>query len=291
LKRARQAVGDKPRDYRDALWLARFCDAAGEHSDAEKLLLKCLDEAGNAPETWLAWMAHLKQTRQRERGVKDLERLKKELPSALQPLTIARCYEALLMPELADKAYQNALRATPDDLEAWEHAADFYRRADRDDEAVRCYEHLLDPASAASAVYTSPARRQLAVLLAGRDAKRALALLDETLADARVRWFIQNDLKKFEASLRRQPPTADERLMLAKLLESAGKRSEARPILADLTDEQPSAAHVLVRYAGLLIRMGELDDAERVVTRLEKLEPGSQRTREVRAELGRAKSS
>src|SRR5262249_14328597 len=136
LKRARQAVGDQPRDYRDALWLARFCDAAGEHADADKLLLKCLDEAGNAPESWLAWIAHLQQTRQRERGVKDLERLKKGLPSALQPLTIARCYEAMQMPEFADKAYRDALRATPDDLEAWEHASDFYRRADRDDEAI-----------------------------------------------------------------------------------------------------------------------------------------------------------
>ena len=168
LKQASQA-GAQPRDYRDVLWLARIADAAGEHAEAEKLLRKCLDDAGYAPDTWIAWMEHLQQTKQSERGISDLERLKKELPPARQPLTIARCYEALHLADQAAKAYEAALRQAPDDFIALAFAGDFYRRAGRTDDARRCYERLLDPAIGAPAEYAVPARRYLAELLRAKE--------------------------------------------------------------------------------------------------------------------------
>ena len=45
-----------------------------------------LEQAGHTPDTWIAWMEYLQQTNQREQGVKDLERLKKELPANRQAL-------------------------------------------------------------------------------------------------------------------------------------------------------------------------------------------------------------
>jgi hypothetical protein len=56
-------------------------------------------------------------------------------------------------------------------------------------------------------------------------------------------------------------------------------------------DEYPATLQYLVRYAQILIRMNELDEAERQVVRLEALEPGSDRARDVRTALARAKKS
>lgn len=152
------------RDYRDALWLARVYQIAGEDASAEKLLREALDQASHSPDTWIAWMQHLQHTKQHDRGVKDLDRLKKDLPAGRQPLTLARCYEALQMSDEAAKAYEGALQAAPDDFIALAYAADFARRSARANDARVLYERLLDPALAAPAEYTEPARRHLASL-------------------------------------------------------------------------------------------------------------------------------
>jgi hypothetical protein len=310
VKRAEIAVTLPTRDYRDALWLARIYQAAGENAKAEALLRESLDQAGHTPDTWIAWMEYLQQPNRRDQGVQELERLKKDLPTSRQPLTIARCYEALQMPDQAAKAYQDALRIAPDDFILLAYAADFYRRADQDAEAQKLYQRLLDPTVAAPADYTVSARRHLAILLASPDSatgrQQALALLDEnkasrgdTLAEQRIRLFIQSmtpsarrdTLQKFQDSLRQQPPTPGERLLLARMLETANKLGEARSQLSDLADEYPTVSQYLVRYARMLIRMNELDEADRQVARLERLQQGSSRAREVRAALTRAKQN
>ena len=298
LKRAEQAVGLPPRDYRDALWLARLYQAAGENAKAEVMFRVGLDQAGHTPDTWIAWLGYLQQTNQRPLALTELERMKKELPTARQPLTMARCYEALQMPAQAAKAYQDALRSVPDDFILLAYAADFARRADQAEEAQKLYERLLDPELAAPAETTVTARRHLAVLLAQRDTPKALALVvGNTIAEERIRLYIQSAtpsaredaIKKFEESVRVQWATPDERLLLATMLESAGRLVPARTQFAELADDYPFVSQYLIRYARILIRMNELDDAGRVVARLETLEPGSDRVRELRTALARGK--
>jgi tetratricopeptide (TPR) repeat protein len=298
LKRAEQA-GLTLRDYRDTLWLARLCDAAGAHAKAEDLLRKSLDTAGHTPDTWIAWMEHLWLTRQRERGIKDLDRMKQELPARRQALTLARCYEALQMPSEAAKTYHIALDQAPYDFPALAYAADFARRAERADDARRWYTRLIDPDLTAPDDYTAPGRRQLAVLLASSDQVKALALLGNEMADQRVRWYIESltpaardyALKQFNESLLEHPASADERTLLAQMLESANQRAAAKTLLSELADEHPNAAHFTARLARLLLRMGDLKEAERRIRQLESLEPGTQRARELRAELTRVKKT
>jgi tetratricopeptide (TPR) repeat protein len=283
--------------------LARICLAAGETARAETLLRDSLDKAGHTPETWIAWMDYLAHTNQRDVAMRDIERMKKELAVPRQSLTLARCYEALHMQEQADRAYQDALRLRPDDFIALTYAADFYRQADRVDQAIQCYQRLLDPAKSAPAESVLAARRHLAVFLAQRgQASRALALLDnnkqsqgDTIADGRVRLFIQSQtesaresaIAKFQDSLGLQLPAPDERVLLAQMLEAAGYLGQARTQLAEAVNEQPTPT-ILVRYARLLIRLGERPEAERTVNRLETLEPSSARVRDLRKSLTRA---
>jgi tetratricopeptide (TPR) repeat protein len=152
------------RDYRDALSLARFYQLAGDPASADKLLRQAVERAPHIPETWIAWTEHLQRTSRHNRGVQELERMKLELPAKRQPLTLARCYEALKMTEEAAKAYQDAQRDAPDDFVALALAADFARRTGRHDEARRLYERLVDSELAAPAEYTEVARRQLSSL-------------------------------------------------------------------------------------------------------------------------------
>jgi tetratricopeptide (TPR) repeat protein len=302
VQRAEQAVATPINDYRDGIWLARIYQAAGETAKAEKVLQSCLEQAERTPDVWVAWMDFLARSNQTARAPAEIAKLKKALPQDRQPLTLARCYEAMRQLDQAGKAYEDAVAAAPMDVTTLARAADFFRRADRVEQAERYYRRLLDPEVGARADDAIAARRKLAVLLAPRDAKLAIALLEqnkahgESIADQRVRWFIQSltpaarlsAIAKFEDSLRLQIPAPDERLLYARMLESAGTLGTARDQLAEALDESGYAPHFVAAYARLLIRAGDLDEAQRQLKRLEAAEPYSERTAGVRAALAEA---
>jgi tetratricopeptide (TPR) repeat protein len=298
LRRAEQAVTLPTQDYRELLWLARICRAAGENERAEKLLRESIELAGHAPDTWIALVEHFARIGQQPQALKELERLKKSLPPDRLPLTLARCYEAMQMPAEAEQAYRTALKAAPGEFAELAFAADFFRQADHAVEAQSLYEQLLSAEIATPAEIAVKARRQLAILLAQRgDAvsrKKAIALLDEnsklrgaTVAEERIRLFLQKDLNQLQASLDRQPPTLDERVMLADLLEAAGQLGPARSHLAEVVDQAPTM-HYLVPFTRVLIKLGEFEEAQRMLARLEALQPSSERVRSLQRALTEA---
>jgi tetratricopeptide (TPR) repeat protein len=306
LKRAKATITLPSRDYRDYLWLARLSRTAGDNTEAEKFLRDGLTVGKHAPDMWLGLIDHLAQTHQRKAAEAELERLKKELPKDRQLFTIARCYEAMHLQTETTKAYQAALQERPNDCATLAFAADFYRRADQVDEAMRHYEHLLSDEVSAPAELAVPARRQYAVLIAqSQDAssrKRALALLDEnaktrgaTVPDERVRLFIQGQsadakersaaLNKFQHSLDRQIPTPEETLLLAQLLEATNNLGQARERIEALVDRQPQNPQYLVRLAQILVKDGSLDAAADRLKELRALEPDTLRVRAVQQAL------
>jgi tetratricopeptide (TPR) repeat protein len=303
VQRAESAVALPSRDYRDYLWLAPIYHAAGDDAQAEKMLQAALELASHAPDVWIAWLEHLALTNQRSLALQEIERLKTELPTDRQELTLARCYDAMHLQDAAAKAYEAALKDRPSDFALLAYAADFFRRADQPHKAIPLYERLLDPALAAPAESAVRARRHLAVLLTKGDRQRALALValnakswGDTAADERIRLYIQGQderarydaIKQYQDALRRQPPTPAERVLLAELQEAAGNLGAARSQLSAAVDESPSEPRYLVRFARLLIRTGEREEAGRVIAHLELLEPASERVGAVKASLVRA---
>ncbi len=304
LQRARQAVTLPARDFREALWLARIYHTAGEIAEAEALLRTSLDQAGHAPDVWIAWMEFLESQDRRPEALSQLERLKKEVAPGRLPLTLARCFESLHLVAEASKAYEDALRLAPDDFSVLAYAADYYREMDHLDQAQRCYERLLDPALAVPGNTAAKARRHLAIVLGQRgSAARAVTLLDENhkdhgdnVADQRVRLYLQcltpakcaAAITQFQDTRRAQVLSTDERLLLADMFESATRLGEARRQLAELDSAYPNTPRTLVRLARLLIRMDDLDEAKQLIMRLETLEPRSDRVAEVRQLLARA---
>mgnify|MGYP002784730987 CR=1 FL=1 len=297
VQRAEQAVTLPTRDYRDALWLANVYQATDQSARAETLLQTTLEQARHVPDVWIAWLDHLAREGRRDLGLKELERMKKTLTGPRLMWALPRGFEALRMVAEADAAYQKVLRDATNDVGLLAQGADFYRRAGRDAEAQTYYERLLDPALAAPPDIVVQARRHLAVLLATSSKGRALELLDankktrgDTVADLRILLFIESltpasretALAKFQDSLRLQPPTPEERVLLARMLEAAGYRGQARTQLAEAVAESPRSAEFLVPYVRLLIQAEDWDEARRLTTRLEQLEPGTERVKTLR---------
>ncbi|MSU78974.1 MAG: hypothetical protein EXS16_12875 [Gemmataceae bacterium] len=281
LRRAESAVTMPIRDYRDALWLSAICQAAGESARAEELLTSALNVAGHAPDVWLAWMEFLARSNQRKRVSQEIDRMEKTLHKNRVPLTRARCYDGLQQLDQAASAYLMAVAGAGDDPTVLSFAADFFRRADLNDDARGFYERLLDPALAAPAKMTVDARRRLAVLLAKSDTAgdrdRALALMDDnrnlrgdTLPDLRVRLYVRgrnesfrrNAIHQFQETLRRQTPSIDERLLLAELLVDDAHLGQARTILSDVNYEDPTNGQCIVRFVNLLIHLKEFAKIE-----------------------------
>ncbi len=306
LRRAELAVATPIRDYREALWLASICLAAGESARAESMLTTALDLAGHAPDVWIAWLAYLAQTNQADRASQEIDRMEKFLNKHRVALTRARCYDAMRQFDQAGSAYRAAVAGAGDDPTVLAFAADFFRRADLDSEARRLYERLVDPALFAPAEITVTARRNLAVLLAKSgntdDRDRALALMNDnrslrgdTLPDLRVRLFIQGQqaerrrdaIHQFQETNRRQTPSADERLLLAELLVADRHLGQARNLLSDLFEEDPRNTRYVARFAQVLIGLEEFAEARRMLAILTQAEPTSARTHAVQSALAK----
>ena len=182
----------------------------------------------------------------------------------------------------------------------------FFDRLEQVAEAQPLYERLLEPGRAAPENAVIHARRRVAVLLALQNSvaarNQALAIVAANppgaVADERIRLFVQSlasatarqdSLDKFQKSLRLTPPTADERILFAQMLDAADMPNQACEQLVDVLNENPNVPHYLARFVHLLIRSNDLDEAERQLRRLEDLEPGSERTRSLRTNLTRVK--
>jgi Tfp pilus assembly protein PilF len=304
LERARLAAPLPARDYRAYLWRAGVEQRAEALKDADEHLRTAAQLAEYVPAIWIARAGLLAASDRSGEAGALLAEARAQLPADAVPFTVARCYEALRQPAEADAAYRQALAAQPNDVALLAAAADFQRRAGHEARAAALWRHLLAPQCEAPLDLAVRARRQLAVLLAGAAPVEALGLLDSnrralgaTVADERIRLFVlgqsaeerNTSLTQFRDSLGRQPFTADEQVLLARLYEAAGKLDQAREELAQVVALEGQAPEYLAPLIRILIRTDELAEAEAYLSRLEKREPGSERAHSLHADLQKAR--
>src|SRR5262249_41236533 len=100
-----------------------------------------------------------------------------------RPLLLGRAYEILNQIDAARRAYDDAVKLVPGNVEALLTAADFYVRTNQNARALPLFQTLLKPETKAAPSDLAVARRGMALALAasGRygDWTPALALLDE----------------------------------------------------------------------------------------------------------------
>lgn len=290
-------MGGSPRDYRDLLWLARLHARIDEPAKAEDFLRKAVDSADHAPDPWIALVEHLGRTGRHTSAAAAIAQMQKTMPASRLPYTLAKCWDAAGDPARAAAAYDEALHRQPRDFLLLAAAADFHWRAERADLAAPLYERLLDPATVAPPDVVAGARRQLALCRAAAGhASQALASLDgsrqafgEQVADQRIRWFLEGQvpaqrrqaIQQLTESFRRHPSRAEEELLLVQLHLAAADPVRAREQLTHLltADETPL---LIAWHARLSLQTGAVQEALLWLAKLERWEPTSPRTQELK---------
>ena len=308
LRLAKLAVSAESRDYRDLVWLGKIHEGVGNHAQAEKLLRLAVDRAPHSPDTWVALVQLLHHEGKSADAV--LTRAAHKVPADRLDWTLALCHDALGQPEQAEALFQKALAQRPDDFILLGALAEFYRRQEQPARAMPLLKKMLDPDSAAPSAFRAQARRSLALLLAATgDAaalQQAFALLEQNkvlhgsaAVDARVQALVRafvpaqrsQALQAFEALLKNQPATPEELLVEARLYQADGDHARAREIILDLLATDGGRPEYLAFLTRSFIHTVDLIDARVYLTRLEKLEPNTSRTRTLQEELRKAENA
>jgi tetratricopeptide (TPR) repeat protein len=303
LQLARQAVPLPARDYRDALWLAEILEAVGEPTESEQVLRRTLRQAAAVPDVWAALVGVLTRMQRTAEAEALISQARQKLPPDRLALGLARCFEALGNLDRARAEYQEALEIRPDDARLLRAAAEFCRRTDQPRYGEMFLRKLL-AAPQLPADQVPWARRQLALVLAEVGTRErydeALALLDRnadprgrTGDEERARAVVlasqpgqqREALRRYEASLKGQPITADDAFLLARLCDAAGQRERVRPLMLDVLATHPNNPQYLAFYLRCLIEQGERAGVQFYLARLERIEPASARVRVLKALL------
>src|SRR5262249_2333493 len=147
------------------------------------------------------------------------------------------------------------------------------------------------------------ARRQLALGLAATDPQQAAKLLQSNASskgmaveDERALAWIQGQqasqraaaIAVIEQSIKKKPLSPDEQFLLARLYERHGEHTKSRKLMLSLLAFHSDNAQYLAYQVGNLLQHGELDDARFYLALLERMEPATARTQQLRTALREA---
>ena len=137
-----QKVAPDSDKYQDHVWLGRLLALKGQRAeadgkvdearqfvvDAEKSLRRAVELDDKTAETWVPLIYFLNGTKQTQSAEEALNAAAAKIPRDKAPLAMARCYEAMHRTDQAQKAYESALAAAPDDSATLRQVVDFYIR-------------------------------------------------------------------------------------------------------------------------------------------------------------------
>jgi Tfp pilus assembly protein PilF len=308
LKTARSLVRDDSKNWRELVFCGRVFDAAGKAEEAGKKFDAAIRYAGGDPTPWVVKVRFLVKHDRAKEARQLIARAKSELPADRAPLALGLCYDAVRQPKEARAHYHKALQARPADMETVQTVAVAHLGAGRVAEAEPLLRTMLTGKLKGGAGREGDwARRSLAVLLAsGTDYRRfaeALDLVglkldengrllreekpdpstDNRRAKAQVlaaqqsqRQFRARAIELLEELGRRGEMRADDKFILALLLDAEGRVRDSLTRLDELSRLEPRTPQYLAQYGLSLIaqRRGkaDLDKAEQVVQWLEEME-------------------
>jgi tetratricopeptide (TPR) repeat protein len=297
VKLAHQAVSSQSKDYRDYIWLGQVLRATPQSTEAEPHLRKAVELAPKVPDTWVALIQYLAHAGRKEQAEEAIRAAQAQLPAEQAPLALAQCHEALGQREQAQRLYRKALAAQPEDVSTRRAAAGFYLRTGQPREAEPHLRKLID-LQAKSAEDAAWARRILAIVLAAggdyqqaRDALALLGVVDDmessrlpeggSIEDQRARALVLATQKShrqrrkaitiLENVLNRQPASADDQFLLARLYESVGDWPRARERMTALLVTQGDKPLYISHFAHSLLRRGEVAEAQLWIDKLQRL--------------------
>jgi cellulose synthase operon protein C len=311
LELARKAAPVDSKNYRDHLWLGQIVWAAGETAKAEPELRRAVELAAGAPDALITFVQYLARTGRKEQARTVIEQARGRLSGDQAFLALAQCYAELGDLDQARAQFRAALAKEPDDAAALRADASFALATGAVDQAQADLKKLIDLQNKAPAD-AQWARRLLAIVLASSgnrgkslEALKLLGLvnegasylpattesIDDIRAKVKVLSFRNNRdarraaIRGLQQIIERELSTTDDQYLLFQLYQADGNRSKAEGQLQSLLAGHGENPPFLAQYILILLRQGSTDEAQSWFDRLEKLEPKSLRTLEMKARL------
>ena len=270
-------------------WQAKMLELIGRPDQADATLRDLAEQKPDELEPWLALVESLANHNKSKEIRATIDRAKARVKPEDRPLAEARLIWASGDRAGADRAFADLLRAKPDDIQALLFASLFHERASRVSEAIACLRRMIEiePKNRGAA-------RQLSVLLAGDPSSwdQAASLVgaedsageapEDRLARAMVFAKSPDPTRKTRAIELLEALILDlpiggvlvnkARAMLASLLLATGRPDRAAAV--SLIIAQAGAdTEALSIYIESLLRAGNLDEADRQISRLASLTP------------------
>lgn len=308
LEMARKAVDAGSKNYQDHLWLGQIMGILGSHAkvngdekkaeelltDAEATLRKAVELEPTVPLTHVALIRFLSAMGKEEKAEKAIQEATLKLSAKDAPLALAQCYEVMNKPEEAEKKYEAALAAAPDDIAVVRMAANFYARLGKLIQAETQLQRIIDGKLKAEPQDVVLARRQLALIYAARggyqNLQKAHELIEQNLVmpessviDRRVKARLDASdptrarrdqaVRMFEEMLKEQAASPDDRFALIQMYLAAGDWIKASNQFRSLVATYPNEPRFLIAYIEAMLRQGEISSVEMYLDRLDKLVP------------------
>lgn len=264
----------------DFLWYGELLARTRKFDEALTQFRKAVELDPKIPQGWIALVAVLMETNQKEEAQRIIRQAQASLPEDEVPLTLAQCYHLVGDLSRAEQYYLTALQQTPENLEVLRAVARFYMLTGQSEEAKRYLAQVLTLAGRDPEKHRTElieARRWLARVLAAegdwRQVRQALALLDRNtqggqlpLEDLRLKAAIlasrpdrQSRLQAIELleQIRKEHQetfSPQEFFTLAQLYEQTNQWITAQGLMRDLVLKNPKEVQFLAAYIQMMLK-------------------------------------
>ncbi|MBX9788847.1 MAG: tetratricopeptide repeat protein [Pirellulales bacterium] len=303
MKLASEALAEDAENAQLQLWFAMIASNSGYYDEAEKAFRRATELGPESSDCWMGLFRFLVERQRTEEARTLLPNIEKHVAEKSRPLVMAQCLEMVGDAAEAEKHYQQAVAADPDNLLIKRELASFYARRKNTEALNKELTELSERGRRTKPSEISDddrthilwANRMLVSLAAqqGRTESlhEALALLDRNanadgklgpddvsikigllarLGDPSSRQ-VAIDLAR--SLLLDDPARVADRLQLAKLLDRDNRWAECKDEMLTLISMQGDNAEVNLTYADMLLRHGESENAVSLINKLEETHP------------------
>ncbi len=285
---------------RELVMLGQLLFERRDWDGAESAYQKATTVSPEAPEGWIALVNLYRATARPGQAEKTISEAEGKVAPDMLPLAMARCYEILGRNEDAQKFYEQALAAKPDELRIKRQVAAFHLLRNQAEAGQKLLDEIVSKAASADdndQVHVEWARRQSARLVAGRggykNLQQALEIIDQNAREGVLNYDDivfkaellgrREDLQskreavelyeKARQQRKRLPPAVT--LELARQYDRIGDWSKCRDEMVALLREVPDNSSYQAIYIEMLIRQGELNEAQPRIDQLVAADPNS----------------
>jgi len=301
-----QRNAEESADYQDHIWLGQILDALEQPAEARASYRQAVELAPDEPEAWIALVRHFVRHEQWKPAEAAVAQIEKRMEGKRLPLVLAQCYDAMQRVDEAHAQFKLAAEAAPTDVATLHRVAEFYLRTARNALAEPILRRMTAGELAVEPGLQRWARRNLALIYAGRGdypgLQEAIGLLDENLLadkqsveDRRAKAAIlstrsgkharEEAIGLLQSIVDARKSITSDRYLLASLYQKSGNWPEATRQMRRVLAAENENVDYLVTYIRNLIDRNETSEALLWLNRLRSIQPDALKTKSLQARV------